>query len=347
MKALALDPVGPFAAVPRSDTLFGALCWGIRRVHGEETLEDYLAQFADASADEDADPPFLISSAVPTIDRGSGGGSGGRDGRTYLLPRPRLPAAASTRDDPSRERIDALRAWERTEYLPHPLFADLLAGDRTIEDVLDGFEAGRITVDGRDFVRREECLLSADDPSRPFEPGERTRNAVNRLTGATDGQVFHRERVHFAPDAGLAVFATGDVAAVAEGLAAIQDRGIGGGRSVGNGQFELDGIRDLDLPVADEADDRICTLSLCVPAPDELETVVDRGRYAVETRKGVVENSLASPDGIWKRRVLALAEGSILPAVDGGGPPGHNPVVADHFEHGVQQYGYALGVGMG
>jgi CRISPR/Cas system CSM-associated protein Csm4 (group 5 of RAMP superfamily) len=87
----------------------------------------------------------------------------------------------------------------------------------------------------------------------------------------------------------------------------------------------------------------VCTLSLTIPKPGELADVAE-GRYEVVSRKGVIENQMASPDDIWKRRVLALAEGSIIPASEG--PYAHNPVVADHFEHGVQQYGYGFPVGM-
>jgi CRISPR-associated protein Csm4 len=352
MKALVLDPETPFSDVPRSDTLFGAACWGIRHARGEEALEAFLAAFADG------DPPFRLSSALPVLDAAD-------PDPTYLFPKPLLPGAEPG-DEP--EPPEGREAWRDLAYLPKPVFEQFATGAWTRRDFVDRLASDDpVVVDGTRYVVPEPAdafLLPAgrvdnadtesgtgseadDDQSAPadspvpFQRGERLRNAVNRLTNSTEGQLFTEERVHFAADAGLAVLVRGDVAAVAEGLAVIQDRGIGGNRTVGNGQYTLDGVRDVDLPDPDAR--YACTLSLCIPRPEMLSDVADEGFYDLETRKGVVEHSHASPDGIWKRRVLALAEGSLLPAL---GRVGYNPVVADHFEHGVQQYGHAFPVGM-
>ena len=359
MKALVLDPTSPFSEVPRSDTLFGAICWGIRRARGEEQLEEYLAAFADGQ------PPFTISSAVPVLDPSD---------PTYLLPKPRLPGVAGDGELPDA-RLRALRTWNRLDYLPASVFANLATGNWSRSDVLDDLERGEadgaidapraVEVDGTRYVRVDEFLLpaaydtsassetgedeesgesggtSVTPPPRPYESGDRLRNAVNRVTSSTDGQLFTEQRIHVREDAGFGVLARGDVAAVAEGLAVLQDRGIGGNKSVGNGQFRMRGVLDVDLP--DPEAEHACTLSLCVPREAELGAVASSGYYEVETRKGVVADAAGPKDGIWKRRVLALAEGSLLPTDE---VEGHNPVVADRFEHGVQQYGHAFDVGM-
>lgn len=353
MKAVILNPETPFREMPRSDTLFGAICWGLRESRGEAELEDYLAAFADG------EPPFTISSAVPVLEQ---------DRRHYLLPKPRLPGPdldeegeGDTEDIQSltETRLEALQTWKRLEYLPDTVFRRLARGEWTKADVLDRLEADRFTVSDSTYARRDEFLLPVGDrasdggdserpdrppvrPRRPYEREARTRSAINRLTSSTDGRLFQSERVQFRDRTRLAVLARGDVTAVAEGLALIQDRGIGGGRSVGNGQYRIEEITAPEFPDPDAA--HVCTLSLCVPRAAELKAFTSEGYYEVETRKGVVENDLASPDRVWKRRVLALAEGSVLPASDG--PYAHNPVVADHFEHGVQQYGYAFPVGL-
>ena len=58
-----LLPRAPFAkAAPRSDTLFGAICWAIRWLYDEETLVKLLAGFADGQA------PFILSSLFPYVE---------------------------------------------------------------------------------------------------------------------------------------------------------------------------------------------------------------------------------------------------------------------------------------
>lgn len=355
MKAVVLDPATPFREIPRSDTLFGAICWGLRDSRGEAELEDFLASFADG------DPPFTISSAVPVVEH---------ERRHYLLPKPRLPGPRLDTDDEhesggaqrlSETRLEALQTWKRLEYLPDTVFGRLARGDWTKADVLDRLEADQFTVGDHTYERCDEFLLpvkdeasadsdsdpaaadtSADAPPRPYEREPRTRSAINRLTSSTDGRLFQTERVQFHDRTQLAILARGETEAVVEGLALIQDRGIGGGRSIGNGQYRIEEDVIPNLPNPDA--DRVCTLSLCIPRAGELEAFTSEGYYEVETRKGVLETERAAHGGVWKRRVLALAEGSILPASDG--PYAHNPVVADHFEHGVQQYGYAFPVGL-
>jgi CRISPR-associated protein Csm4 len=331
MQSVQLVPTGPFSEIPRSDTLFGAICWGIRRARGEEALEDLLARFAEG------DPPFLLGSAFPTADRSES------DGRLHLLPKPLLARPRASGDSASDERIEALSAWKRIEYLPAALLAELAAGERSGSDVLEGLEASAVVVDGEEHERAREFLLPAESGiQRPHETETRVRNAVNRLTGSTDGNLFERESVFFGDGAGLHVPVEGEVDTVVEGLALLQDRGIGGGKSVGQGQFHLDGVAEIGQFPATADAERFCTLSLCIPRPEELGDLVTQGLYEVETRTGVVADAASASD-IWKRRVLALAEGSVLPRL--GATHGHNPVVADHFEHGIQQYGYALPVG--
>ena len=333
MQSIQLAPKGPFSELPRSDTLFGAICWGIRHSQGEEALEDLLARFAEG------DPPFLISSAFPTVEQPNS------DEQLYLLPKPRLPGQHSSGEAMTDERVEALQAWKRIEYIPAPLFAEIAAGERSKTDVVDELEASAVDIDGQTYNRDREFLLPIEPVSvqRPYESETRVRNAINRLTGATDGSLFERESVFFAEKAGLHACVEGDVDTVIEGLAILQDRGIGGGKSVGQGRFRLEAVKEVAEFPTETDTEWFCTLSLCVPHPEELDQLVTEGYYAVETRKGIVENAAASSSNIWKRQVLALAEGSVLPRL--GTSHGHNPVVADHYDHGVQQYGYALPAG--
>lgn len=351
MESVVLSPDGPFSEIPRSDTLFGAICWGIRDLHGNRFLEDVLAQF------KARDPPFRISSAFPLFDG---------DDRTALLATPRLPRLYAGHGEMTNNRLEAVKLWKQIDYIPSELFSGIARGTFA-EELLDGFDGDTLTVGDHRYNQKGGVLLPADtDIEQLFYRTERTRNAVNRLTGSTDGYLFHRNAVFFPDNAGLHVCVEGDIDLVLDGLSVAQDRGIGGDRSVGHGQFRLDGVESVDVP--EPTDEWICSLSLCIPHSEEMETFLSEGYYELEPRKGVVENSLTSPDNIWKKRVLALAEGSILPrSTDSGerdrgdskqrtergsttndstGRYGHNPIVATYPEYKVQQYGYALPVGI-
>lgn len=328
MQSVLLSPEGPFSELPRSDTLFGAICWGIRDVRGTETLEAVLARFRDGR------PPFRISSAFLLLDG---------EHHEFLLPTPHLPLLSAGVGEMTDERLDALDRWQRIDFIPASVFSAIASGVPG-DELLDGFDDnGTITIEGDQYVRDGRFLLPVETDQRPVRTAERTHNAVNRLTGATDGALFHRNAVFFADTAGLHVCVEGDVNLVLDGLSVAQDRGIGGGRSVGHGQFRIEGVDEFELPPPE--DEFFCTLSVCIPDPAELQPFLQNGYYEIEPRQGVVENSLVSPDTIWKKRVLGLAEGSVLPRASDE-PYGHNPIVADEFEHGVQQYGYALPVGI-
>ncbi|MBN1625209.1 MAG: type III-A CRISPR-associated RAMP protein Csm4 [Deltaproteobacteria bacterium] len=53
-----LEPQSSYEISLHSDTIFGAICWGIRTLFGETRLVQILDEFADS-------PPFLISSTFP------------------------------------------------------------------------------------------------------------------------------------------------------------------------------------------------------------------------------------------------------------------------------------------
>jgi CRISPR-associated protein Csm4 len=50
-------PLSPFKHFPESFTLFGAICWGVRVLYGEDELEKMLEAFLN-------EPPFIISSPL-------------------------------------------------------------------------------------------------------------------------------------------------------------------------------------------------------------------------------------------------------------------------------------------
>ncbi len=73
---ISLTPTSGFEILPHSDTIFGAICWGIRTLYGESRLLEILNGFKSK-------PPFLLSSAFPW--------KVVRKKQVYFLPKPALP----------------------------------------------------------------------------------------------------------------------------------------------------------------------------------------------------------------------------------------------------------------
>ena len=59
LKAFVFKPLGPFKSFPTTNTIFGAICWGIRWLESEEKLLETLEMFKTGR------PPFIISTPLP------------------------------------------------------------------------------------------------------------------------------------------------------------------------------------------------------------------------------------------------------------------------------------------
>jgi Uncharacterized protein predicted to be involved in DNA repair (RAMP superfamily) len=70
LKAFVFKPLSPFKSFPTTNTIFGAICWGIRWLESEEKLLETLEMFKTGR------PPFIISAPLPW--------KGGR----WIFPRP-------------------------------------------------------------------------------------------------------------------------------------------------------------------------------------------------------------------------------------------------------------------
>ncbi len=57
----SFQPLSAFTFMPESFTIFGAICWGIKILYGEDELLELLAEFRES-------PPFLVSSPLPKFE---------------------------------------------------------------------------------------------------------------------------------------------------------------------------------------------------------------------------------------------------------------------------------------
>lgn len=226
-------------------------------------------------------------------------------------------------------------------FLPNPVGHGWVS-QRLFETLANGGTGGerRELQDGLLVADAEEAL-----PSGPAWVVEQVRRA---RVGGSGVEPFVDHVVRFAPGCGLAVLAQIDAdwrETVIAALRSLGDTGIGGRRSWGAGQFEL---QIASVEVREPAQpDCYCTLSLYLPSVRELEGGVlnPPARYQLEERGGWTTVATGS---VRRRTVRMITAGSVLAPLDGRPPVGRLADVtpAGFRDHEVLRSGWALPVGM-
>jgi len=316
-----LMPTGRFlGGLPRSDTLFGALCWGIRWTHDEPALLGLL------EACDRGDPPFILSSAFPFAEA--------ENAPVYYLPRPlHWPTGSPERDLEGMKRAKLMR---RTAYCSQSVFSQVIAGRPPALDVLAEPTGGCLAMPG-------EALPAVRDV-------DVDRNTINRVTGAVqEGRLFFGQETGVKGGGAYFLIRMRDEAArplVEAALRFMEDRGIGGDASVGRGQVRV-AVEEGDLLPEDPTAPRYVTLSLLHPSAadrDHLASGAGNSAYRLVKRKGRVESLYAPTEQPWKTTLVMLAEGSVFPRDGNRAVYGSAPVVKEvPFRVRHNGFGYTVG----
>lgn len=321
-KIVYLKPRASYRPAMRSDTLWGALCWGVRLLYGEE----YLVKFIEGYGQEGPEvAPLFITSAFPFIDKGP-------YNRILFFPPPLLglkpyeeiPAGLSFQE--ARVELRERKEVEKFEWLNQRAF-EYFYGDNF------------------------ELPPDTEHPSLTVRP--MTHNTIDRLTGSTltanrRGQLFHTEEryVHEKKrrkEAGLYFLAKGNTGLLEEALRLLEHLGIGGDRSTGKGRFDIE-MQDIELKEPSQPNGMMA-LSLYHPTQAELEAYEKEPENSKLQYKTLVRQGwrAARP----KKPVLYFEEGSVFP-VSGDGQAetpvlGRNAFAGKHEEgHDITQYGYGF-----
>ncbi len=314
MKALTLhlrSPSGFKDTLPRSDTLFGAVCWGIWLLYGEVRLRQFLASYANEN------PALVVSSAFPYLVS---------DGQTtHLFPKPKSCPATPPADE---RHFGLAKRFRKVRYLDDALFQKVIENGLTNQDLWDSLVRNETTLSDDQQVLSH---VRSKGPGLKLEvvPG----NAIDRLAGGTlEGMLYHSTEWFFGPDTGAFFLARLAEEWEKEALAVFRyygDKGLGGDSSVGKGNYKLD-VND-GLPYREPSDGkRWVTLSLYYPKPAEWDFCrnnPEQSWYSVIRRKGRVESAFSPTTNSWKKSVLMLEEGSSFPVIDGIGEYGMLPEV--------------------
>ncbi len=292
-----------------ADTLFAALCLTLRHLEGPQALEAFLQRFPGPGP-ADAPPPFRLTSAFPCA------------GDVLFFPKPLVPPRLEKPEEHPR-------TLKGVKFVSERIFVRWLRGE-PLDDAM-GEE---------NFLHEGELWVTPDEGARlaPFREADGTvrlwtrgperivpRVTVDRVTSGS--VVYQAGVVRFRRVRGPAGEVRAGLWVAVEWLqepsapererlttllAVLGDSGLGGERSLGYGQFDLEGPQDRPDWGIPDSGARWLTLSPYHPRREEVANgVLGEGcAYTLVARRGWI----ASPEGMTLRRpmVRMLGEGSVL-----------------------------------
>lgn len=298
--------IKPLSMFPKlhSDTLFGAILSAISEIFPSK-VDEIINDF------ENNDPPFLLSSAFPSI----------KSKRFY--PKIILENKQSDIND-----INVFKKYKKIEYIEEEIFLDLIKNKLTELDILNNFD--KYTVLNNLLFKNELC--EDIEISRTIIP----HNNINRLTNETEifyseGEEFNKVSLFFIIKFNNHEYET----IVKASLKFLKDRGFGKNISTGQGQFEYE-ITDEDLDF-NESGDKFITLSRFIPSENDLFNIDINSNYEIGSKRG------KSKLGEIRKQVRFFKEGSTFPNYD----EKYGKIVKSGEITAAIEYGYAFPVFMG
>ncbi len=153
----------------------------------------------------------------------------------------------------------------------------------------------------------------------PFKSETVQRVTVSR-TYEEDAGTFYTERLFFAENCGLFFLIQFENENFKEKITAalrlLGDNGVGSDKSVGNGQFDFNGLEKFEPPFTENANCQV-SLSLFCPKTGEVQNqdFLEKSAYSLTKRGGY----LANPENfdkttLRKRSVFMFTEGAVFPS---------------------------------
>ncbi|MGE5341732.1 MAG: type III-A CRISPR-associated RAMP protein Csm4 [Candidatus Omnitrophota bacterium] len=224
--------------------------------------------------------PFRISSAFPFA------------ANDYYFPKPLKPLSLGF----DQNDYKTIKNLTKVKFVEKDLFEKILNN-----------EARDIS-----FSETRRFMGLKKDVSDCFMEQEISRNAIDRVTGATD--IFYFSEIVFREDSGLFFMASFKDNGIRKQFEAVLrflgDQGIGGDRNVGKGFFEVDVVEDFNIQQP-ENPDSILNLSLYHPLKEEIDNhLLQNSSYDIIKRRGWV--TMPGYQTLRKKSLNMFIEGSIF-----------------------------------
>lgn len=342
-----LIPHSSIRAFPASDTLFGAICWGIDRLHGE------LKGFIDNIRENNN---FAISSALPNYNN------------IFFLPMPICYDLKASQIEKIKEMVmnrqisypflpdssinyvpefnncnEALcqviveyKKFKKVRYISNNLFNRFFSDNDFIfnlfKDFLDEKAIKKNPEDTLYFSQQElggkikivsNLLMTTDEYDVIFKRLKSatknviiSRNLIDRLTNSTSpaGEIFFEEEVFLKAGFYLYILIkTDNLDLLKPVFRWLEDTGIGGDRTIGKGQYRISEPKQLSAQWHKPADNKkFVALSRYLPCEDEVN--IDNSTYQILPYYSKVEaqGRFKGKKDILKDIVIYFKEGSVF-----------------------------------
>jgi CRISPR-associated protein Csm4 len=327
---ILLKPKGIIKDTPSSETLFGAICWGIRTLYSEEKLTAILSDFNNCKE------RFIPSSAFPLLKF--------KDSILPCYPIPILPdpkikdieqiareyesqiiqEAEVEIDENNKHQfskrtvISKYKGFKKIEYLTESLFNRLISGEKIVllyrQYLVKKLEIAKID-ESRILLKNEEF---AEIKGRDLiKKRTSARNKIDRLSFSTvpGGEIYYEEDLYLKPDVFQLYFLllTDDIEFFTPIFRWLSDTGIGGNRTVGRGHFQIEVEGEVNFPNA--ADSHLfIPLSKYLPTDNEIDWQNEKNYYELIPYQPRFDTMFFKGGEFIKERVTYLKEGSILQA---------------------------------
>jgi len=326
-----LSPRSSYEIQLHSDTLFGAICWGIRMLFGEDRLVQVLDEYKTS-------PPFLVTSAFPCK-------FDGKD-YNYFLPKPVLKPLT----------IKDLESFFSSAEINKQTYHSKKFNTIEIVDKYKKFKKIKfikMLYFKKILKRDDEAVLFADFLDKHLietgycRNGVAQKNSLDRLTHSTTGagNTFYVPEIAYREKFGLYfLLKTKNIEEyIHPVLRFLEDSGIGPNARTGKNWFKV-AVKEKTLFDTNnsQAGDSFITLSRYIKnEPINIEASL----YQLASVRSKVESRLEfAGEDVWKHRVSYFTAGSIIKPLSIAEHYGRLAPVKSFGEKTIYQYGYAFPV---
>ncbi len=302
--SIYLRPKSSVSTWLTSDTLFGAICWAIRRLYDANTLTDWIKRC------QVKEPGWVLSSAFPFV---------GNKEPLHFLPKPLtlnpdaniISSIAGNDRKRLLEAMQAAKTLSKVIYLSENLFKQAINGALTAKALLEQFLGDKL-------VQKGVCLMTKEEtsklPENFWDKIDVQHTAVDRvLTSAAEGLLYFDAEYFFGKGTGLFfLIRCPDNFPLEAILRLWRYDGLGGNRSVGKGHFEPDfkPADDWLTNLQPSNGNAVVLLSRCLPQQNEFDGTESVYRFISHRPK--FESAYGQSAQVYKGIVRMIGEGSVL-----------------------------------
>lgn len=326
---ILLKQKGIIEKILSSETIFGAICWGIHNLYNDKiNLQDVLNDF------NNWDKKFIPTSTFPLLKV--------NNGPLYFYPKPIFP-------DPKIEELEKVtkaeeykskiieeanekkleikdktqyakrivvseyKRFKEIEYLSETLFTSLVKGEKMINLFCQYLKKERrIIKDNILLTTQEFAKIGMEDLMKSRVS---VRNKIDRLSFSTvpGGELYYEEEIYLNREIFHLYFLllTEDINFFAPVFRWLSDTGIGGNRTLGRGHYDIEIEGEVSLPSTTDGNIFI-SLSKYLPANKEIDWQSEKNYYELLPYQPRFDTMFFKGGEFIKDRITYLKEGSIL-----------------------------------